>query len=112
MALRLLYLIFLKILGWIALPARSKASKNAEILILRHQLAVLHRQIARPRPSWADRALIAGLARLLPKPPRRHVFITPGTLLRRHADLVKRRWTYKPRGPDRPTTSPSGGSWC
>ncbi|MGW6355938.1 hypothetical protein ACWFR5_12130 [Streptomyces sp. NPDC055092] len=76
MALRLLYLIFLKVLGWIALLARSEASKNAEILVLRHQLAVLRCQVARPRLSWADRALIAGLARLLPKALRRHVFNT------------------------------------
>jgi hypothetical protein len=80
MALRLLYLIFLKILGWIALLARSKASKNAEILVLRHQLAVLRRQVTRPQPSWADRAVIAGLARLIPKALRGHLFVNPGTL--------------------------------
>ncbi|MEU1631226.1 hypothetical protein ABZ746_39550, partial [Streptomyces sp. NPDC020096] len=61
MALRLLYLIFLKILGWTALLARTEASKNAEILALRHQLAVLRRQVGRPQLSWADRAVIAGL---------------------------------------------------
>ncbi|MFE5021777.1 helix-turn-helix domain-containing protein [Streptomyces sp. NPDC056656] len=97
---------FLKVLGWIALLARSEASKNAKILVLRHQLAVLRRQIARPRLSWPDRALIEGLARLLPKALRGHVFITPGTPLRWHADLVKRRWTYKRRGPGRPPTRP------
>jgi hypothetical protein len=82
MALRLLYLTFLKVVGWIALPARSEASKNAEILVLRHQLAVLRRQVARPKLSWADRAVIAGLTRLLPKALRGHLFVTPGTLLR------------------------------
>ncbi|MFF1692265.1 integrase core domain-containing protein [Streptomyces sp. NPDC058257] len=107
MALRLLYLAFLKVLGWVALLARSEAAKNAEILVLRHQLAVLRRQVARPRPSWADRAVIAALARLLPKTLRGHLFVTPGTLLRWHTDLVKRHWTYKRRGPGRPPTRPS-----
>ncbi|MFC3582260.1 integrase [Streptantibioticus rubrisoli] len=107
MALRLLYLTFLKVLGWIALLARSEASKNAELLVLRHQLAVLCRQVVRPKLSWADRAVIAGLARPLPKALRGHLFVTLGTLLRWHADLVKRRWTYKRRGPGRPPTRPS-----
>ncbi|WP_323178696.1 integrase [Streptomyces sp. NBC_01381] len=82
MALRLLYLTFSKVLGWIALLARSEASKNAEILVLRHQLTVLRRQVGRPHPSWADRAVIAALSRLLPKDLRGHLFVTPGTLLR------------------------------
>jgi hypothetical protein len=94
-ALRLLYLIFVRLLSWLALPTRSDASKNAEILVLRHQLAVLRQQVSRPRPSWADRAAISALARLLTNLHRRHLFVTPGTLLRWHADLVKRRWTFK-----------------
>ncbi|MFE6165212.1 integrase core domain-containing protein [Streptomyces sp. NPDC056486] len=107
MTLRLLYLAFLKVLGWIALLARSEASKNAEVLVLRHQLAVLRRQVLRPQPSWADRAVIAALSRLLPKVLRGHLFVTPGTLLRWHSDLVKRRWTYQRRGPGRPPTPPT-----
>ncbi|MFD0548933.1 helix-turn-helix domain-containing protein [Streptomyces rectiviolaceus] len=98
---------FPKILGRIALLARSETSKNTEILVLRHQLAVLRRHVLRPQPSWADQAVVAALVRLLPKALRGHLFITPGTLLRWHSDLVKRRWTYKRRGPGRPPTPPT-----
>jgi putative transposase len=89
--LRLVYLIFLRLISWAALLTRSDASKDAEILVLRHQLAVLRRQVARPRPSWADRAIISALARTLSTIRRQHLFVTPGTLLRWHADLIKRR---------------------
>lgn len=106
MALRLLYLVFVRLVGCLALLARSEASKEAEILVLRRQLAVLRRQVARSRLSWADRAVIAALARVLPRSRRVELFVTPGTVLRRHADLVKRRWTYKRTQPGRPPTRP------
>src|SRR3979490_3343798 len=105
--LRLVYLIFLRLISWAALLPRSDASKDAEILVLRPHRAVLRRQVARPRPSWADRAVISALARILSTTRRRHLFVTPGTLLRWHADLVKRRWTVKRQGPGRPPTRPS-----
>jgi transposase len=101
------YLIFLRLICWAALLPRSDASKNAEILVLRHQLAVLRRQVARPRPSWADRAVISALARILSTIRRRQLFVTPGTLLRWHADLLTRRWTFTRRRPGRPPTRPS-----
>src|SRR4030088_672720 len=105
--LRLVYLIFSRLISWAALLAHSDTSKDAEILVLRHQPAVLRRQVSRPRPSWADRAVISALARMLSTTRRRHLFVTPGTLLRWHADLVKRRWTFKRQRSGRPPTRPS-----
>jgi putative transposase len=67
MALQLLYLIFCQLIGWLALLVRGQESKNAEILVLRHEVTVLRRQVARPCPFWPDRAVLSALARLLPK---------------------------------------------
>ncbi len=83
-----------RLFGWVVLLARSDASKDAEILVLRHELAVLHRQVARPKPEWADRAVITVLARLLPRYLRLHRIVTPGTLLAWHRRLIKDKWTY------------------
>jgi hypothetical protein len=65
--------------GWLALLGRSQASKDAEIMVLRHEVMVLRRQVARPRPGWADRAVLAALARLLPATLRSGRLVTPGT---------------------------------
>jgi transposase InsO family protein len=94
----MLYLIFVRLAGWMALLARSAASKDAELLVLRQEVAVLRRQNPRPRLDWADRAVLAGLVRLLPRPLRMSRLVTPDTLLRWHRLLVRLRWTYPRRG--------------
>ena len=79
-------------MAWRGLLDRSAQSKNALILVLRHEVTVLRRQVRRPRLSWPDRAVFAALTRLLSQPSRRHRIVTPATILRWHRDLVKRRW--------------------
>jgi putative transposase len=103
---RLLYLIFVRLCGWLTLLPQSDSVKNSEILVLRHQIAVLQRQVRSPRLSWADRAIMAGLTRRLPTAHRHQLalIVTPRTLLRWHADLVRRHWTYPRRAPGRPRT--------
>jgi putative transposase len=90
--IRLVYLFMVRVLGWLA---RGDAAKDAEILVLRHEVAVLRRQVARPRPDLADRAVIRRSRRAAVRSPaglRR--IVPPGTLLVWHRCLVRRKWTY------------------
>ena len=93
--------------GWAALLARSDRAKDAEILILRHQVAVLQRQARTPRLWWADRVVLAALAGCCPGGQLRqlHLIVSPRTLMRWHAGLVRRNWTYPRRAPGRPRTA-------
>jgi putative transposase len=97
-SLRLVYLIFDQLLDWLTLLGRTSSSKDIELLVLRHEVAVLRRGNPRPRLDWADRALFAALIRRLPAVLRGHRLVTPATLLRWHRRLVTRKWTYPNRG--------------
>lgn len=101
MLVRLLYLVFGRLSAWLVLLGRSTPSKDVEILVLRHEVAVLRRQVARPRMSWADRALFATLAQLLPRDLRWHRLVTPHTVLGWHRRLVARKWR-QPKAAGRP----------
>ena len=110
--IRLIYRSLNMLLSWLALLARSSASKNAEILVLRHEVAVLRRANPKLRIDWADRALFAGLGRLLPRALRAHRIVTPATLLRWHRQLIARHWTPQvPKTPSAPVALQDGKTW-
>jgi putative transposase len=96
-SLRLLYWIFLRVLNLLLLLGRSSASKDVELLVLRHEITVLRRVNPKPRLDWADRAVFAALVRRLPRMLRGHRLVTPGTILRWHRRLVAKKWTYPNR---------------
>ena len=104
MLISCVYWLFRHLLGLAVLRCRSGAAKEVEILVLRHELAVLRRQVSRPSCQPADRMLLAALVRLLPRERWGGVFVRPETIRRWHRSLVARRWTYPHRRPGRPAT--------
>src|SRR5918999_993515 len=101
----LLYSLTRNTLGVLVLRVRGDAAKDVEILVLRHQLAVLRRQIGRPALEPADRVLLAALSRFLPRRRWNAFVVTPATVLRWHRELIARRWTYPHKRPGRPPVS-------
>src|SRR6266508_76452 len=99
-----MYWVARRLFELVVLRLRSERSKELEILVLRHQLHVLQRQVGRPRLRPADRLLLAALSRSLPRPAWSSFFVSPVTLLRWHRQLVARRWTYPRRSVGRPRT--------
>jgi putative transposase len=100
MCLRFVYVLVMGVFSWLRLAGRQGAWKDAEILLLRHQLGVLQRrQVRGPCLMWADRALIAALARAIPEAQRAglRLLVTPDTVICWHRDLLRRRWAAKSR---------------
>jgi putative transposase len=98
------YWLFRHLIGLAVLRCRSEAANEVEILVLRHELAVLRRQVARPSCRTADRVFLAALSRMLPRDRWGSVFVRPETIRRWHRSLIARRWTYPHRRPGRPAT--------
>jgi len=109
-SLRLLYLIFQQVLGLVLLMGRTSSTKDIELLVLRHEVAVLRRTDPRPRLDWADRAVFAALIQRLPRALRCHRLASPSTILRWHRRLVRKKWTY-PNRPGRPPIDECSLHW-
>jgi hypothetical protein len=95
-------MISVKVFSWLGLLARTAAAKDVEILLLRHEISVLRRQVGKPRFSWPDRAILSALTCRLPRKLRLHRIVTPGTQLAWHRRLITKKWTYPHRSGRRP----------
>src|SRR5947199_2471362 len=104
--LRFVYVLARRVLEVVLLRFRSRGYKDLEIVVLRHELAILRRQVTRPELRDADRVLLAAASRILPRAYWPAFFVTPATLLRWHQRLVARNWTYPHRRPGRPPLDP------
>lgn len=102
MTLSIFYVVARRVLSLVVLRFRSEGSKDLELVVLRHELSVLRRQVARPKLGDADRVFLSAASRLLPRTRWSAFFVTPETLLRWHRRLVAKRWTYPRRSPGRP----------
>src|SRR4051812_11456933 len=105
MSASLVYLLLRQVLQMLTELARADGAKDVELLILRHQVAVLRRQVHRPKLEPADRVVLAALSRLLPRSHWPIFFVTPATLLRSHRQLIARHWTYPHARPGRPAVA-------